>query len=182
MASKIAWYIYRLKSMSLPEVLHRFKEQARRRSSRKIKWQDLNVAASTSLQAMPVDDSLLRKIAQSQAGEWRRQFEKAQHGDWFFLGRQWPSVPLEKVWHLDPVSGQSWSNDIYCFDINYRHRQDRGDIKYLWEVNRLQILPMIAALARVEKDSQARTFVLDVLGELDCREPTFQGRQLGIWN
>ncbi len=48
------------------------------------------------------------------------------------------------LWSLDPVSGRHWPRH-WCFAIDHRHAPGFGDVKYLWEVNRLQMLPALAA-------------------------------------
>jgi hypothetical protein len=64
------------------------------------------------------------------------------------LGCTWPETPdWDSLWHLDPVTGRRWPGaEKFAFRCNYRHERRKGDVKYVWEVNRLQFLP-VAALA-----------------------------------
>ncbi len=64
-----------------------------------------------------------------------------------YLGLDWPDLAGKSLWHFDPVSKAEWPKKRYCFAINYRHTAKYGDVKYVWEVNRLQHLQPIAALA-----------------------------------
>src|SRR5690606_36236714 len=72
-------------------------------------------------------------------------------GRFVALGRDWPPAasdalfPAER-WRLDPVTGRLWrGRDAYTFGIDFRHVRSIGDIKYVWEFNRLQMLPVLAA-------------------------------------
>ncbi len=77
------------------------------------------------------------------------------------LGREWPRRSPEnlfpaELWRLDPVTGKLWPGaETYCFDIPYRHERERGDIKYVWEINRLQFLHPLAAQFVLTGDAQA---------------------------
>lgn len=174
MNARFAWYVNRLRSMSIPEILHRFQEQAKRKSGQGLAEtsQDVSEVVFTPL---AIDDVVLKEIAQTQSPLWRAQVAAAQAGHWTFLGRTWPSVPLDRVWHFDPVSETDWPSAPYCYDINYRHEASKGDIKYTWEVNRLQILPMAAALWRSEGDVEARDFAIQVLESWIDANPPFKG-------
>lgn len=175
MAGPLNWYLNRLRSMSPAEVVHRLKEMSLRKSGRRIQSQKFALSSKVAFTPLDIDDDALRDIAKTQAPFWRSEMEKAMKGNWSFLGTQWNNIPLQGLWHLDPISGTQWDSKSYCFDINYRHDMSRGDIKFVWEVNRLQILPMAAALARSEHDQKARDFVIEVLDSWIADNPVFFG-------
>lgn len=175
MVGRLTWYVNRLRSMSPAEVVHRVKERSLRKSGRKFTAQDFGLATDVTLTPLVIDDGVLADIAKTQAPLWRAELDKAMAGNWSFLGTRWTNAPMRGLWHLDPVSGTQWDSDAYCFDINYRHDDTRGDIKFVWEVNRLQILPMAAALARHDGDAQARGFVIDTLEAWIAENPVFKG-------
>lgn len=78
-------------------------------------------------------------------------------------------------WHLDPASGLRWPDNVYCFDIDYRHDRQRGDVKLVWELNRLQFVPVIAALSRLENDDELAQSALDVIESWIDANPPFKG-------
>lgn len=174
MGSRLAWYLNRLLSMSVPEIVHRFQEQAKRKTGRGLAATSQNVSY-VAFAPLAVDDAALKTIAATQATKWRAQVAAAQEGNWAFLGREWPRVPLDRVWHFDPVSETDWPTSSYCYNIGYRHEKTKGDIKYTWEVNRLQILPMAAALWRSDGDEDARAFALRVMESWIDANPPFNG-------
>lgn len=175
MGGRLSWYFNRLRSMSPAEVLHRFKEMSRRKSGRHFTGADFALRADVPLTPLAIDDGVLAETAKTQAPFWRAELDRALAGNWSFLGTQWNNASLQGLWHLDPVSGTQWDRDSYCFDINYRHDSSRGDVKFVWEVNRLQALPMAAALARHTGDAQARSFVVEMLDAWIADNPVFKG-------
>ena len=70
-----------------------------------------------------------------------------------FLGRDWPADALtgSGVWFHDPITGRRWAGPEHsAFDVDVRSTGvGIGDVKYVWEPNRLQILhPLAASIAR----------------------------------
>jgi len=175
--SKAMWYMNRLRAMSLPEIGHRVREQGLRRRGRTLSARPWQGDALHDLDAvgMPVDPVRFDAIAAECAADWREQVARALAGNWRFLGQDWDGVQPPALWHHDPATGTAWERDAYCYDISYRHRADRGDIKHLWEVNRLQILPVAAALWRSDNDEQARDLCLTLMDSWIAANPPWRG-------
>ena len=72
--------------------------------------------------------------------EWRTFSYHITKNEFMFFGVKWPNVNLDDIWHLDPITKKNWPVNIYCFDIHYRDTDEYGDIKFAWELNRLQFL------------------------------------------
>ncbi|AWL99652.2 heparinase II/III family protein [Bradyrhizobium amphicarpaeae] len=84
--------------------------------------------------------------------------EETLAGQFVALGHTWPKrdpsnlFPAE-LWRLDPATGGLWpGSEHYCFDIPYRHERALGDIKCVWEINRLQFLQPLAAKVALDGD------------------------------
>ena len=151
------WYIRRAMAMSVPEVAHRLAEKTRKIASRRRDegWQrympvgiePLPGLRENLLGAVP---ALRAVIAQAAARVLSGRFEA--------LGMRWPDrAPRHlfpaHLWHLDPATGALWPGHTqYCFDIPYRHEQKLGDVKFAWEINRLQFLQPLAAHAQLTGD------------------------------
>src|SRR5260221_14109521 len=56
-----------------------------------------------------------------------------------------------------------------------RHAPDQGDIKYVWELNRLQYLQPIAALAALDGDADLARFSRDEIESWIGANPPFRG-------
>ncbi|RWO32052.1 MAG: heparinase [Mesorhizobium sp.] len=178
---RIGWYINRLRSMEPAEVLHRLGEQRRRIASRRRDggWQRY---ASPRLQ--PVlrglrDAVLAATPAQRQAIAAAAQ--KALGGEFSALGRTWPRRDPDRrfppeLWRLDPVTGGLWPGaEAHTFDIDFRHGGGRGDVKYVWEINRLQQLPALAAHLLLAGDDQSRRAIEAAIDSWHSANPPFRG-------
>lgn len=177
---KLDWYIARLRNMAPAEIVHRLVEQARRRLERRRsgnwdRWAPLTVGALPGfaervLSAGRDDRALVAAAAEETLG-----------GRFAALGRHWPArVPgalfPAALWRLDPVTGDAWPGaDVYCFDIDFRHDGRRGDVKYVWEINRLQFLPPLAAHYCLSGDERALAPIAAAVTSWMAANPPFQG-------
>jgi uncharacterized heparinase superfamily protein len=175
---KALWYPRRLASMSLAEIRHRIGEQFKRQTSRLYR-PNLCEAADRCERppTLPGLKDRLRPLADDDwlINQWKTVAERARTGRLYLLGQEWPTVPPRIPWHIDPVTHNYWPGDRYCFSIPYRHTQDMGDIKYVWELNRLQFLQPIAALASLEGEPDLARFCIDTLEDWIGANPPFKG-------
>ena len=173
--AKIRWTLNRLRSMELSEVAHRVKERARRKAARQ---HDDPRRFDVGDGPLPKIPGLTPSDARGNAellSRWQGVADAARAGRYRFLGQEWPGVTDARKWHLDPKTGQAWPSALYCFDIPYRHERQRGDIKYVWELNRLQFLQPLAALAGASEDWRlARHCAAELESWIDANPP-FQG-------
>ncbi len=147
-AQKLVWYVRRLTSMSAVELAHRLVEQIRRRRDRSRVWGWEGFGAFrgdvNGLPGLRKDVDLELAALASEAAR------DATAGRFRFLGQRWPepaATPWWRggIWFLDPVTGLKWPGaDVFAFDVPYRHDHERGDVKFVWEINRLQFLPPLA--------------------------------------
>ena len=181
-----AWYLKRLARMSPAEIAHRFGEQAKRRMSRSRtpRWSDFDLGVR--FEPLPgLRESLLANSADDVRAAVRAASDRLLGGDFAALGRDWPKRDPANlfppgVWTLDPVTGRSWPGaERYCFDVSFRHERDLGDIKYVWEFNRLQFLQPLAAAYLLFDDKAALAAVELATASWMKANPPFFG--LG-WN
>ncbi|WP_438749347.1 alginate lyase family protein [Pararhizobium sp. O133] len=104
-------------------------------------------------------------------------------GKFTTLGVKWPprqpaGLFPKDIWRLDPVTGKLWPGaDIYCFDIPYRHEKQLGDVKYVWEFNRLQFLQPLAADVALTGNPEALAAVETAIESWAGSNPPFRGVQ-----
>lgn len=172
---RLGWYGRRLASMSGGEVLHRFGELARKQSARLAKpgWARFDTGDGP-LPVLPVDIDLAAADSGLQ-DRWRAVADDAREHRFSLLGADWSACEDGSIWHFDPVSRRQWPSEAYCFSINYRHSGIYGDVKYVWEVNRLQHLQPMAALARRTGDAQLAGFVANEIESWISDNPPFLG-------
>ena len=172
---KLRWTLNRLASMSPAEIAHRFAERSKRRKGRQFEgWTALGAKWGRFV-PFAFDGNDFAALADACRSDWRGIADAFAAGRWAFLGQEWPGKPFAESIHLDPVSGQIWEREAYCFDIDFRHCAGIGDIKYVWELNRLQFLVPMAALARAEGDAALAQACFKAIFDWADVNPPFRG-------
>ena len=173
--NQLQWYRNRLAAMSAPEVAHRVNEQTKRLVSRF--FHPRFTIASGMDKPLPVFPGLMNGVrdladAPGLLNSWREVANRVQEGRLIFFGTEWPKLDGPGKWHVDPITGRMWPSKVYCFSVPYRHAPDYGDVKYVWELNRLQYLQPVAALAAVTGDSDlARLCANEIESWIDANPP-----------
>jgi hypothetical protein len=151
--SRLSWYARRLAHMSPGEVIWRLRELALRKawSRRQVRSTDLAALGARQLDVaedrgfdavLPhgtadlVPDEVCKVIVEA-AGRLMR-------GEWEILGVARTDM-AQPDWFHDPVTGRRSDPGRYAFRINQRSEEQVGNIKQVWEVNRLQHLTLLAA-------------------------------------
>ncbi|KQS96549.1 MULTISPECIES: heparinase II/III family protein [unclassified Rhizobium] len=181
----LAWYVNRLRAMSPAEILHRVGERAKKSSARgKIEgWERYQTTGAPPRLAGLLEN--LKNAPDAVKSEIAAASSFILSGQFVALGVVWPERSGERlfsadVWRLDPVTGGSWpGSEKYCFDIPYRHERTLGDIKYVWEFNRLQFLQPLAADAALTGNRRAVEAIEAAVESWYAANPPFRG--LG-WN
>ena len=154
---RLRWYRNRLAAMSLPEVLFRFAELARRMATRHHRPRGTSLLRNDAgpLPDLPgLADGVgeLAALRSGPLGGWQALADDLGNGRLNLLGRDWPLMDGVPDWHIDPVRGGRWPSDRCGFDVPYRENAALGDVRFAWEVGRLQYLQPVAALALVAED------------------------------
>lgn len=106
--------------------------------------------------------------------EWRAVYENALAGRFAWFKVSWPKANPPD-WHLDPASRRRWPEDIFAADIGYRHDSEHGDVKLVWELNRLQYLQPIAMLAFATGEPGPADLIREHIADWIARNPPFLG-------
>lgn len=176
---KLGWYINRLRSMEPAEIAHRVVEAARKRRSRGHHegWERYAPGPLPSLPGLreailKADAPMRAAIAEAAKGVIAGRFEA--------LGRRWPEEAVrgysKTLWRFDPVTGGQWPGpETYTYDIDFRHDGRRGDVKYVWEINRLQQLMPLAAQVALSGDAEALATAETIIASWYEANPPFRG-------
>ena len=180
----LGWYLRRLASMSPAEVVHRAGEQGRRAYSRRraYGWSAFAGAGAGVAPAVPgLRAAVLGSATPALREAVRASTREHLAGRFSALGQRWPDrdpadlFPVE-LWRLDPVTGRLWPGaDRFTFDIGYRHERGLGDIKFVWEMNRLQLLQPLAAAYALDGDAAALAAVEAAVLSWTANNPPFKG-------
>lgn len=183
----VAWHLNRLRSMSAAEIAHRIDERRKQARWRRIKigWKAFDVGEG-ALPALAALGERLDNGALSNPALRRRISEETRrliNGEFILLGQPWPGGTLAgleigdpHLFRRDPVTGQVWPRaEAYCFDVPYRNVPRLGDIKFLWEINRLQFLQVAAAQARFSGDRGLSERIFELILLWMQSNPPFRG-------
>ncbi len=157
----IAWYVARLKNMSAAEVTHRVVEKAKKvRARGRLEGWARYETGEVGVGRLPGFAEALKDAAPEMRALVAKAAGAVMGGHFSSLSQDWPRFEIpatgDPIWHLDPVTGQYWPADQYCFDVGYRGAKDIGDVKYVWEFSRLQFLQPVAAHAFLSGDAEVR--------------------------
>ncbi|WP_135211408.1 heparinase II/III family protein [Vitreimonas flagellata] len=176
---RLAWYMRRLASMSPPEVAHRFIERGKQFADSRTNWNwdrfkfDGAIAPLPGLRVEDCTKHLTEAV--------ERDARATLNGDISFLSAQWPKPGESKwwrsdVWSLDPASGKHWpGRGQRASKSAYRHAEDFGDVKFVWEINRLQFLMPLAVAAHRDQDRVLAAEIADVLDGWMEFNPPYDG-------
>ena len=147
--SGLAWYARRIGRMSPGEIAWRVREQALRRVWARRQVRPAQVAA---LPPLPPRDRRFAAVLPADAatavpGEAvaaiRAAADRIMAGEWEMLGVARTDMKAPD-WFRDPVTGRRSDPGAYAFGVNHRDEAAVGNIKQVWEVNRLQHLTLLA--------------------------------------
>ncbi len=158
------WYIARLAAMEPGEVRHRIVE-----SFKKVTW---SLDRGGWANFIEIRDGTLTDFAFLRTALAPARAEnivsRILSGQLEYFGQSWPLADLAAwqagrppgaFWLRDPIGGGLWpGRDTFCFAVDFRTpHPSRGDVKYIWELNRLQFLhPVAAEIARTGNAALAR--------------------------
>jgi Heparinase II/III N-terminus len=107
-------------------------------------------------------------------------------GRFRFLGQDWPCLaadadePLQfppTFWFHDPITGKAWPDAAASsFDVDVRATgADIGDVKYVWEPNRLQMLHPLAAVIAATPASGPLRVATAIISSWMIANPPYRG-------
>jgi Heparinase II/III-like protein/Heparinase II/III N-terminus len=181
----LKWYAKRIASMSPREVLFRVGEQVKRSISRRKSYGWAAFSGGSLRPVTAFGDTLKANMTDELEGSLRASVASLGAGEFSAHGVAWPKrEPTNKfpkeLWSYDPVTGKTWAgSDIFCFDVKYRHRHDLGDIKYVWDFNRLQFLQPLAIALFLWQDEKAKAVIEGAIAGWYEANPPFKGL---AWN
>jgi hypothetical protein len=153
-ASKLSWYARRLGRMSPAEVAWRVRDQAVRRAwaRRQVRPGDLDsipplAAARPSSErrfTAVLPPGAAKLVPDRAVSAIISDADRMLKGEWEMLGVVRTDMESPD-WFCDPVTGRRSAPEAYAFSLDQRDESAVGNIKQVWEVNRLQHLTLLAA-------------------------------------
>ncbi len=194
------WRWRRLGRMSVWEIAYRIFEQLRRRLDRRRHWGWFVFGRfSGAVSGLDVFQRRADALSSIRPG-LATQAQAATEGRFRFLGQDWP--PPESaagpwwtgsLWLWDPVSQTLWPGcERFAFDVAYRGGgpgsldpnslgpnslgpDDQGDVKFVWELSRLNFLPPLALHAAATGQPGDAALVFEILRGWMAANPPYRG-------
>ena len=152
-SSRLSWYVRRLGRMSPAEMAWRAREQALRRAWARRQVRQGQLPVDPVRRALPAGERRFTTVLPPDAGslvpEAARvaviaEADRIIEGSWEMLSvaRHDMAAP---DWFYDPLTSRRSDPARYAFRISHRSEEQVGNIKQVWEVNRLQHLTLLAA-------------------------------------
>ena len=168
--------------MTAPELLHRIAEQAHRLLWRfdRSGWGKFDKLLGDVQTNKNLVSALSAPLSETALSILTREVENIRTGMVTLLGTEWPVDMMGSLnpilWLHDPISGRPWpGEDTFCFDVNYRQPSGYGDVKFVWELNRLQLLHPVAVLTRATKSSGDIHWMMNLISSWMQANPPFRG-------
>jgi uncharacterized heparinase superfamily protein len=187
--SRGRWYAARLGAMPAAEIPHRIAE-ARTRvlwRRRALGWQAFDSIGDGELADLTALRGRLARVDTFAAGATvRESVRRIRAGQFTFLGEVWPAVAsgsdtLPQIsptfWFHDPITGKSWpAGPVSSFDVDVRATGTNfGDVKYVWEPNRLQMMHPLAAVIAGTQDRHLHQLGFAIIASWAAANPPYQG-------
>jgi Heparinase II/III-like protein/Heparinase II/III N-terminus len=152
--SKLSWYARRLGRMSPAEMTWRVRDQAVRRAwaRRQVRPGDLDsmppLAAARPWRerrfTAVLPPSAATLVPDRAVSAIISDADRMLKGEWEMLGVVRTDMESPD-WFRDPVTGRRSAPEAYAFSLDQRDESVVGNVKQVWEVNRLQHLTLLAA-------------------------------------
>ena len=143
----LSWYYHRLRTMSLPEIGYRASQYWQKRKERQ------------SQQGYFPSEKRLLHLPKSILPTGTLDFQIKEQSIPIFDQKFYYNHPID--WHLD-ISSQRRFPKSFAKDINIR-TSEYGSAKHVWEVNRLQFLPLLALEYRATQDEKVLQQFQDIV-------------------
>jgi Heparinase II/III N-terminus/Heparinase II/III-like protein len=154
-----AWYLRRLRGMSVTEMAHRTLDVGRRRvwARRQVRPGEVaplpaGVVADRAFSS-PLPASVRTRVAPHAASALVRAADTVLDGTWTALGRP-RADSAAPDWFRDPVTGRRAPDRQLAFRVNHRDEAETGNIKQVWEMSRHHHLTVLAAAWWLTEDER----------------------------
>ena len=143
------WLYHRLKAMSAGEIVHRIKEK-KKKATFKLKYKDdVSILELNHINFNNVAkvNSLLQQIWDFNSIE-----ELNSSYELMIFDRK---LDLREGFSWHGLSDEKWPTNIFSGDIDFKNKDNIGEIRLTWELNRHIFMPYLALKSQVENDAEA---------------------------
>jgi len=176
----LAWYLRRLQIMPPAEIPHRAREAVLRQACRAplVAARDQRLPRGLSagdLPRLPMPRNPAGRIVpEGCLQQLERDVDRLCAGHLDLLGQSWSGQELTD-WARDPESGRRWPWHRYTYAMSRRPGAAAGDVKFVWELSRLQHLQVLALGAHLLGRADAASLCCRHLSQWLQDNPPYRG-------
>lgn len=146
----IKWLFYRLQAMSGKEIIYRIYKTSINKKNR-IKYSS-NYYITEFMKDKKINlnkiDSNLEKVFKLPSIDNSGDFDNFQYK----VFNKVIDINSDINWHEGMHS--NWDENMYSMDIDFKNKDEIGDIRYTWEINRHQFMPPLALKYKITKSEK----------------------------
>lgn len=176
--NSLGWYVHRLSKMPPVEVPHRILHKWRYFVDKRRfvpggalnNFHDATPLSANIYDLYKLGDYLREK----EAGE--ETYSKVLQRAELFLSNRFEYFGLtyeygERIdWHLDVHTKKRWPV-VFCADVPYRDGSRIGGVKVVWEINRLDFLPLLGVAYRITGKKRFAEKIIDIIVDWQRENP-----------
>ena len=170
----LSWYAHRLATMGPGEILHRARDAAVRLGTG---WEEARLRGAGARRADGGFATPFAREPEPPSAPCRDDLmtgaEDLSQGRLPVFGVERSDMGESPDWFLDPKTGLRAPAEDRAFGI--RHRSWPGSLKHVWEPSRHQHLTVLAAAARLSRDTEPARLVMAQLESWWRANPPFRG-------
>ena len=149
-----AWYLHRLRCMSIFEIGWRARNKILEHAWRRrvaTPWRTPPGSRSAEVRCLP---GQLPAPDQATVTALLAAAEDVLAGQWSVFGVPSDLSGADPDWSRNPKTGRATSSGQFCFDIPYRDATRIASVKHVWEVSRLHHVTLLAAAFFLSDDER----------------------------
>lgn len=167
--SDLAWYINRIKAMSIKEIIWRLQQKQLQKRERSI-FLDKKISVtkevfSNKLSPLKLDEVRLGLNLQNSKFTLNKSI---------VLFGVYNYEDYKKNWHAGFQTKNKWPLE-FSYDLEYKQRVDIGDVRTNWELNRHFQFAILAKDYYISRDSQYLNELIDLFQDWNNKNPFLYG-------
>ena len=144
----IKWFYHRLKAMSAGEIVHRINEK-KKKATFKLKYKE-NVSI---LELNYINFNNVGKLNKVLEQLWNfKSIEELNSSYEIMVFDRKLDLRERFSWH--GLSEEKWPNNTFSGEIDFKNKEDLGEIRQTWELNRHIFMPYLVLKSEVENDAE----------------------------
>jgi hypothetical protein len=165
----VLWKINRIKAMGLPEILYRINNIKKEKSYKYLYRKDTSI-----LKALNLDINLSNIDKNITWINENINFSNIKESSQYKIFESSIDIYTNHIdWYK--CTNNSWDNNKSSFDYEFKNNDEVGDVRYTWEINRMQYLPYILCLYKKNKDEKYIAYGKNIFYDWIDKNPFLKG-------